>query len=362
MSKTFEPVHALTIQNGFTSGWQIDHYAITLIYANDDSEPADLIVSNFTPQLGIPIHGIIGFDLLKDFVVEINYSKRQIILHDPNFYKPKKCKNCETFNLDFSGKKPYINGTVKVASNDQAVPVKLLIDSGGSDALWLFNDKEKNINVPNKFFEDFLGRGLSGSVYGRRSKINDFSIGRFSLKSVNTAFPDSTSISFARKFKERNGSLGGEILKRFNVIFNYPSKKISLRQNSNFKNPFNYNKSGISLEHSGMRVVKERNNNSVKTSFGNIDAGNNTVRLSKSYKYVLAPSFAIVELRNNSPAAKAGLKVDDIILRINNQDAHLYSIQEVMQLFYGPNGKRVKMIIDRGGVQMKFTFQLESMF
>jgi len=317
---------------------------------------------NFTPQLGIPIHGIIGFDLLKDFVVEINYSKRQIILHDPNFYKPKKCKNCETFNLDFSGKKPYINGTVKVASNDQVVPVKLLIDSGGSDALWLFNDKEKNINVPNKFFEDFLGRGLSGSVYGRRSKINDFSIGRFSLKSVNTAFPDSTSISFARKFKERNGSLGGEILKRFNVIFNYPSKKISLRQNSNFKNPFNYNKSGISLEHSGMRVVKERNNNSVKTSFGNIDAGNNTVRLSKSYKYVLAPSFAIVELRNNSPAAKAGLKVDDIILRINNQDAHLYSIQEVMQLFYGPNGKRVKMIIDRGGVQMKFTFQLESMF
>ena len=35
---------------------------------------------NFTPQLGIPVHGIIGYDLLKDFVLEINYSKKQEIL------------------------------------------------------------------------------------------------------------------------------------------------------------------------------------------------------------------------------------------------------------------------------------------
>ena len=317
---------------------------------------------NFTPQLGIPIHGIIGYDLLKDFVVEINYSKKIITFHAPEYYKPKKCRKCETFNLDFSSKKPFIDGSVMVAKDDQSIPVKLLIDSGGSDALWLFNDEEKNINVPKKFFIDFLGRGLSGSVYGKRSKISRFSIGSFLLESVNTAFPDSTSISFARKFKERNGSLGGEILKRFNVIFNYPNKKITLRKNSNFKDSFNYNKSGISLEHSGVRVVKERNNGSVKTSFGNINNGNNTVRLSKSYKYVLAPSFAIVELRKDSPAAKAGLKINDIILRINNQDAHLYSIQEVMQLFYGPNGRRIKLIIDRGGVQMKFSLQLKSLF
>ena len=28
---------------------------------------------NFTPSLGIPIHGIIGYDVFKDFIVEINY-------------------------------------------------------------------------------------------------------------------------------------------------------------------------------------------------------------------------------------------------------------------------------------------------
>ena len=319
---------------------------------------------NFTPQLGIPIHGIIGYDLLKDFVVEINYSKKQIVLHDPQFYKPKKCKNCETFDLEFSGNKPFIDGNVNILGNSKSVPVKLLIDSGGSDALWLFENSVENINVPEKFFDDFLGRGLSGSVYGKRSKISSFSIGTFLLESVNTAFPDSTSISVAKKFKERNGSLGGEILKRFNVIFDYPNKKISLRKNSNFKAPFYYNKSGISLEHSGMRVVKERNERAIRTSYGELNESSqqNTVRTSKSFKYVLAPSLAIVELRKGSPAERAGLQLNDIILSINNKDVHQYSIQEVTQLFYGHDGKRIKLIIDRNGVQMKYSFQLESVF
>ena len=28
---------------------------------------------NFAPRLGVPVHGIIGYDLFKDFIVEINY-------------------------------------------------------------------------------------------------------------------------------------------------------------------------------------------------------------------------------------------------------------------------------------------------
>jgi len=319
---------------------------------------------NFTPQLGVPIHGIIGYDLFKDFVIEINYSKKKIILHDPDLYVPKSCKKCEIFDLEFSSKKPFINGTVKIFEKQESIPVKLLIDSGGSDALWLFEDVKINIIAPKKYFDDFLGRGLSGSVYGKRSKINRFSLKNFTLNEVNTAFPDSSSVSFAKKFKERNGSLGGEILKRFNVIFDYQNKKISLRKNNNFKAPFYYNKSGISLEHSGMRVVKERNNRAIRTAYGELNESSqqNTVRTSKSFKYILTPSLAIVELRKDSPAEKAGLKLNDIILSVNNKDVHLYSIQEVTQLFYGPNGKRIKMIVDRNGVQMKFQFQLKSLF
>lgn len=316
---------------------------------------------NFAPRLGVPIHGIIGYDFLKNFIVEINYSYRFIRLHKPETYKEKKCRKCVKLDLDFFNNKPYIESIVNM--NNEVIPVKLLIDTGGSDALWLFRDGEKNIRVPEKYFEDFLGRGLSGKVYGKRAKIESIKIADFTLKRVNVAFPDSTSISYARKFKERSGSIGGNILKRFNLIIDYKNSSISLRRNRNFSTPFYYNKSGLELEHDGVRVIKEVNKD---IELNPIGTGNESVAqtgmiVSGSYKYLLAPSFVIVEVRKSSPAELAGLQEGDVILNINNRHAHLYSMQQIIQMFYGETGKRIKLIVDRKGVQMKFEFKLENL-
>jgi hypothetical protein len=315
---------------------------------------------NFAPRLGVPIHGIIGYDLLKDFVVEINYTNKYIKLHDPESYKSKKCNKCKTLNLEFHNKKPYIIGSININGKDKQV--KLLIDSGSSDALWLFEDEEHNISVPNKYFKDFLGRGLSGSVYGKRSKLNKFSIVGFELKKINVAFPDSSSIVYAKKIKDRNGSLSGEILKRFNIILDYPNNKITLRKNSNFSNPFYYNKSGIALEHNGVRVVREVDRSSGLTRFNSEAESVGRVNVfASTYKYSLAEAFTIVELREDSPAMKAGLKLGDVILVVNNKEAHLYSLQEVIQLFYGEDGKLIKLLVDRKGIQLNFQFRLLSL-
>ncbi|RMZ50828.1 PDZ domain-containing protein [Flavobacteriaceae bacterium PRS1] len=314
---------------------------------------------NFAPRLGVPIHGIIGYDLLKDFVVEVNYSNKYIKLHDPDTYKPKKCKKCKSLPIEFHNNKPYIIGSISINGNSKQV--KLLIDSGGSDALWLFDDED--ITIPDKFFEDFLGRGLSGSVYGKRSKLDKFSIAGFELKKVNVAFPDSMSVSYAKKIKDRNGSLGGEILKRFNIILDYPNSKITLKRNRFFSNPFYYNLSGITLEHNGVRMVKEIDRGSGITRFNSNSesAGSVTVFVTNSYRYLLASAFTIVELREDSPAKNAGLKLEDVILAVNNKDAHLYSLQDIIQMFYGEDGNRISLLIDRKGVQLRFNFRLEKL-
>ena len=211
---------------------------------------------NFTPRLGVPVHGIIGFDIFKDFVVEINYASKYIKLYKPEFFKPKTSSKWNRLSIEVINKKPYLKGKVRLSLEE--IPVKLLMDTGSSDALWLFEGSKKNIEVSQEmYFNDFLGKGLSGPVYGRRSKVKSFSVASFTLDKVNVAFPDSIYLSIARNFKQRNGSISGYILKRFNIFFDYNGEQIWIKKNSNFKAPFYYNNSGITLEQRGYRVVKE---------------------------------------------------------------------------------------------------------
>ena len=212
---------------------------------------------NFTPRLGVLVHGIIGYDIFKDFVVEINYNSKFIRLHKPNSFKPKSSKKWRTVPIKIYRKKPYVDAKVVIDSNETIV--KLLVDTGSSDALWLFENKLDGL-TPKKdlFFIDYLGKGLSGSIYGKRSKTKSFELSDFKLSDVNVAFPDTTSINPARVYKERNGSLGGEILRRFNLFFDYSNEKIYLKKNSYYKELFTYNNSGIILEHNGNMFYHEK--------------------------------------------------------------------------------------------------------
>lgn len=318
---------------------------------------------NFAPRLGVPLHGIIGYDLFKDFVVEINYTAKYIRLTNPSVYKERRCNSCETLNMQFYKNKPYIYTNVKIDGN--YIPVKMLIDSGGSDALWLFENDSLGIHTDNKYFEDFLGHGLTGSVYGKRSRIEEFSINNFTLKNVNVSFPEPTSLVFVKMHKERNGSVAGNILKRFNLIVDYPNEKITFNKNRFFYDPFNYNKSGIELELNGVRLVKQKDYNYINEGDflgSDQNTSKTTVVLSTKYKLALKPAYSIVELRKDSPAEKAGLMVGDVLLSINNKSADRYNLQEIIHMFFEDKNERIKLVVDRDGAILTFVFYLEDVF
>ncbi|HLV38179.1 PDZ domain-containing protein [Xanthomarina sp.] len=318
---------------------------------------------NFAPRLGFPLHGIIGYDLFKDFVVEVNYVSKYIRLTNPNVYKAKPCRSCETLNMEFYKNKPYIYLDVKIA--EKQIPVKLLIDSGGSDALWLFEDDSLGIKTSNVFFEDFLGHGLTGSVYGKRSKIEEVSIRHFKLNKVNVSFPDSESLIYVKQHKDRNGSIAGDLLKRFNLIIDYSSKTISFKKNKHFQDDFSYNKSGIELEQNAVRLVKQKDYNYIaKADFSKDDnnVSKTPIVLNASYKLALQPAYSIVELREGSPAEKAGLMLGDVLVSINNKSTDRYSLQEISHMFYDKHGQRIKLEVEREGVALTFVLYLEDVF
>ena len=147
---------------------------------------------NFSPTLGIPVHGIIGYDLFKDFVVDINYASRVIKFIDPDRYKRKEGKKYETLPLTVHQNKAYVTGKVEL-NEESNIPVMMLVDTGSSDAIWLFQDEEKGLGIPDKNYEDYLGKGLNGHIFGKRTRVKSLKIGSFTLTDAKAAFPDMES-------------------------------------------------------------------------------------------------------------------------------------------------------------------------
>jgi len=310
-------------------------------------------------SLGMNISGIVGGDLFRDFIVEVNYSSKRIKFFDPQHYSYKLCKKCETFDLEFYKSKPYID--LKVQNKDLVkTDVKLLIDSGGSDALWLFEKSSDKIKIPEKYYQDYLGKGLSGNIYGKRSKITKIIIGDYFFTDANVAYPDSSSIESAYKNKKRNGSLGSEILKRFRIVYDYPNKKITFKKKSSyFNDPFLYNMSGIELSYSGDMLVRERQSTVTRDNVG--QKNSSAVEIVYNYVYAFKKSYQIVEIRRDSPAHKAGLLIGDTMLQINGKPAYNYKLPEIIHMFSHKEGKQIKLLIDRDGSIIPFKFRLKKM-
>lgn len=313
---------------------------------------------NFSPTLGIPIHGIMGYDLFRDFVVEIDYGRKILKFHDPETYVHRKNKRQESLPLSIIQKKAYIDGNL-ILKGEQ--PVRLLVDTGSSDAIWLFENG--TINVPDKYYEDFLGKGLNGNIFGKRTKVDTIQIGRFALKDAKVAFPDKKSFSAIKNLGTRNGSVGGEVLKRFNIVFDYGHNKIVLQKNRNFNTPFHYNLSGLSLQHDGVRYISESITDSrgvvhsEEKSFGDVQ-----ILFETRTRLSLVPEIIVSGIRAGSPAHEAGLLEGDVILAVNGKRIHRYELQEVLEMLSEKEGKRVKIQIERHAQDLTFSFVLKDMF
>ena len=276
-------------------------------------------------KLGYQIDGILSYSVFYPFITKIDYDREEIIVYNPTYYRyTKNTRSNITIPLIVSGNKQFI--FVKLQLPDgRIIPLKVMLDSGASNALWLDRNTIKDYQMPEGAKKTFLGSGLSGDVIGYLLKFDKVSIDRFNFEDVLVSFPDSISKEIASSADKRNGSIGTEIMRRFNLIIDYPNEYITLSKNGNYKEPFSYNKCGIEL----------------------------------MCPYPGVNFFQVFQVYEDSPAEKAGIHKDDLIYSINGTRAEDLSLNEIYKFFQDRTGKKIRITVDRARLRLKFEFKLE---
>jgi hypothetical protein len=274
-------------------------------------------------KLGTTVHGLIGYDVFKHFVVEIDYDNKILTLHNSEKYKRNKQKGTR-LPITIENRKPYLQTNI-VQDDSTKISVKLVIDTGASHSLSLEKTATSAIKIPKETIESYLGRGVSGDIRGKIGRIASLDLAGFKFYDLPASYPDEMYIKNVVGVAQRHGNLGAEVLRRFHVIFDYANNEMIIKPAKKFKEPFNYNMSGI-------------------------DVGTPLPGL---------PYYVIADISAHSPAEVAGLQKDDQILYINGRNAADYSLNDIIELFQSKVGKKITLTVMRETKTVKATLVLK---
>lgn len=253
-------------------------------------------VFELSNYVGMPIHGLIGYEFFNSFIVKINFVLNTITLYRPEIaYLPKKGVRIP---LIIEDRKPYIMSEITLESGEK-IDAKLIVDTGAGHPLSLETIDGIPFDVPKINIPGNLGIGLTGPISGYISRIPSIKLGKYVLNDVIASFPDYEDVGSKVYSVSRNGNMGIPILKRFNVIFDYNSSVMYLKQSSALKEAFEHDMSGLELSSEGDEFERLR----------------------------------ITRVEKGSAADDAGLQPGDEILSVNFKPVKDMSLSEVDELF-----------------------------
>jgi predicted aspartyl protease len=268
-------------------------------------------------HLGVRIDGILGYDLFSRFVVKINYQKKLIDFYEPSeFVRPPKFRQLD---IEIIESKPMIVMDI-MQRNGVPLRANLLIDTGASHALILNPLSEEKIQIPDKHIYANLGRSISGELKGILGRVDYIKFGKYELDDVIVSY-----IEEASEEDNRNGSIGGELLSKFSVIFDYYHQKMYLESNYSFRVPFEYNMSGLEFIAEGLEL----------------------------------DNFFIHSIRQGSPSYNIGLLPGDQLVAINNIGEEKLSLSKIYAELSSKEGKEISLTVRRGGIYLTKTFYLK---
>ena len=275
---------------------------------------------------GIQVHGILGADIFKRYIVQFDYQKKIVSLYSLGAFKmPKKGPDFDTLDIEIYKNKPYLKENIWLNSRD-SLAVKLIIDSGAALAVLLHTNTDSLLQVPDNAVLGKLAFGLGGFIEGYLGRSRRLQLGKFQLYDVLTNFQDLNTNLDTSFLNGRNGLIGNQALNRFDIIIDYPREKLYLRPNKSYRKIFEFDKSGLIIIATGLALNQ----------------------------------FIIHDVLDSSPAEAAGLKKGDTIKSINRISTKFLSLKIITDILKKKEGKRIRMVVKREGKRQVYYFKLQT--
>ena len=190
---------------------------------------------------GEKIDGIIGFSLLSRYIFDINYDSSFIKIYSPGKFKYERGGTMmyPTFSR-LMAHNVTVKDKLKIATN-------IYFDTGAGLSLLLtdnfINDNKILLSRRKPVVTEV--QGLNGKKKMRLTVVKRLQVGPYYFRNVPTnLYDDEDNVT---SYPYTGGLLGNDILRRFNVTLNYPSKEIYIKPNSSFDDPFDYAYTGMTL-------------------------------------------------------------------------------------------------------------------
>lgn len=272
---------------------------------------------------GINIDGIVGANIFRHYVLFINSKKGRIHLINPTVFKPPK--NYIEIPISIYKNKPYLEAKARVGNNQ--VALKLLMDTGAGLPLLLYANSHPDLALPEKTITGSLGTGLGGNLMGYIGRTDLFTFDQFEYTNLITSFQMIENDSVDIFELKRNGIIGNSLLTRFNYYIDYHRETLYIKPLRRFKRKFNFDKSGMIIAATGRDLN----------------------------------DFIIQQVLPDTPAAEAGLKVGDVIKKIQGIPANFFSLPAFNSTLSGRENKKIKLVIAREDQRLKIKFKLRTL-
>jgi predicted aspartyl protease len=254
---------------------------------------------------GVESDGLVGFEMFRRFRVTVDYAARMLTLAEPAKFVPPP--NAHVVPFELAERIPVIQGKL------DGLPMRISVDTGSRVSLTVhspFAAEHELVKRYDAATETVTGWGVGGPAKARPVRMGTLQIGDLAIADIAGDLYTGNKGAFASP--DLSANLGGGVLKRFTVSFDYDARKMYLVPNSDFGKPDPFDRSGA---------------------------------------WILADGDAlkIAFVTPHGAAEKAGLKVGERILSVGEEGAKTRTVAEWRARFREqPAGTRVQLRVSDG--------------